>query len=321
MPNPEGGNPILPFAAHQGVMILDGGLATALEARGCDLNDELWSAKVLFEEPDLIRQVHHDFFAAGADCTTTASYQGTLEGFRHRGLSTEEGEELLRLSVGLALEARDAFWADSAHRQDRLRPLVAASIGPYGAFLADGSEYTGNYGLSAQELREFHEPRWRLLAETDADLLACETIPSATESQALLELLRDTPGRWAWMSFSCRDEVHLSDGTLLGDVVSLCHGEERVAAVGINCTAPELMPPLIAEARQRTDKPILVYPNSGEDYDAEAKVWRSDPAPLSWDMAALEWVSLGCGAVGGCCRVGPDRIARLREVLVGTKST
>lgn len=310
-------NPILRFLRHQGVMVLDGGLATALEARGCDLDDDLWSAKILIEEPELIRQVHQDFLTAGADCITTSSYQATPAGFHQRGMNDAEGAELLALSVRLAVEARDLFWDDAGNRQGRQRPLVAASIGPYGAFLADGSEYTGDYGISGSELREFHRARWQILAESDADLLACETIPTDKEARVLLSLLRETPDRWAWLSFSCRDEKHLSDGGRLRDAVELCDGEAQVAAVGINCTAPEFIPALIDEARRGTEKPILVYPNSGELYDPVEKVWYSSPSPVAWEEAPGDWVRLGCAGVGGCCRVGPERIAGLRRLLVG----
>ena len=310
-------NPILPFLEHHGLMVLDGGLATALEARGCDLNDELWSAKILIEDPEVIRQVHLDYLAAGADCIATTSYQATLAGFQRRGFSEAEGVELLSLSVRLAVEARDAFWGETANREGRQRPLVAASIGPYGAYLADGSEYTGDYGISRLELLEFHRARWRILAESDADLLACETIPTEEEADVLLELLRETPNRWAWLSFSCRDEMHLSDGGRLRDALELCDREPQVAAVGINCTAPELVPALIDEARRATEKPILVYPNSGELYDATRKVWYSAPSSLSWEEAPVEWVRRGCAGVGGCCRVGPELIAGIRRTLIG----
>lgn len=313
---PSHPNPILPFLQSQGIFLLDGGLATAMEARGCDLNDELWSAKILIEDPELIRQVHLDYLAAGADCIATASYQASLPGFRQRGLSDAEGAELLALSVTLAVEARDSFWEDAANHLGRQKPLVAASVGPYGAYLADGSEYTGNYGISESELEEFHRPRWEILAASAADLLALETIPSAEEARVLLSLLRETPARWAWVSFSCRDERHLSDGGSLRDAVTLCDGHPQVAAVGINCMAPELVPALIDEMLGFTEKPILMYPNSGELYDADGKVWYASPSPLAWDTVPREWVRRGCAGVGGCCRVGPERIAALRQLLV-----
>ncbi|NIM49271.1 MAG: homocysteine S-methyltransferase [Gemmatimonadales bacterium] len=297
-------------------MVLDGGLATALEARGFDLDDELWSAKILLDAPDAIRAVHLDFLAAGADCIATSTYQATLPGFHKRGLSDVEGVELFRLSVRLAVEARDAFWSEPGNRQGRLRPLVAASVGPYGAFLADGSEYTGRYGIGDGELHAFHRHRWHVLADSQADLLACETIPSRREAGVLLELLRETPGRWAWMSFSCRDGAHLSDGGPIIDVARACDAAPGVAAVGVNCTAPQFISSLIAEVRRGTEKPIIVYPNSGERYDAVHKSWVATQAVIDWEVATVEWYRLGAAAIGGCCRVGPEVISAMRRQLV-----
>lgn len=310
-------NPILQIVEEQGALILDGGLATALEARGCDLVDELWSAKILLEDPELIRAVHLDYLRAGADCITTASYQATLDGFRKRGLSDAAGRDLLRLSVRLALEAREAFWREESNRPGRVEPLVAASVGPYGAFLADGSEYTGHYGLSDADLLEFHRERWEVLAGEGPDLMACETIPSQQEAEVLLRLLEEIPGPWAWISFSCRDGKHLSDGGLLRDAVAACSSGTWVAAVGINCTAPEHVASLVEEARKGTDKPILVYPNSGEAYDPASKRWHATPSPSPWDAGPKAWVREGACGVGGCCRVGPGGIARIRRALLG----
>jgi len=313
---PANQNPILRVLDDQGVIVLDGGLATALEAMGCDLLDDLWSAKVLLEAPDLIRRVHLDYLRAGADCITTASYQATLPGFRRRGLTEGAGRELLALSLRLALEARELFWGEESNRRGRVEPLVAASIGPYGAFLADGSEYTGDYGVSDAELYEFHRERWEVLAPGGADLLACETIPTQREAEALLRLLAGTPNQWAWFSFSCKDGKHLCDGGRLSDAARACTSEPRVAAIGINCTAPEHVGSLIDEARTGTDKPILVYPNSGEQYDSVTKRWHSPPSSTPLEEATEEWVRRGACGVGGCCRVGPGGIAGIRRALL-----
>jgi homocysteine S-methyltransferase len=313
-------NPLGPFLAEGGSLILDGGLATELEARGYDLSDDLWSARLLLDEPAAIKALHADYLAAGADCIISASYQGTIPGFMKRGLSEGQAEGLLRLSVSLALEVRDAFWSAPANRAGRNRPLVAASIGPYGAALADGSEYTGDYDLDEEGLWLFHRRRWDILAGTAADILACETIPSRPESRALARLLAETPGRYAWFSFSCRDERHVSDGDLLAACLEPLAGMEQVAAVGINCTAPHFIPNLIAEARSVTDKPIVVYPNSGERYDIANKRWLgdSDPADFStaeFAAASQEWCQAGATIVGGCCRTGPDHIRSIRARL------
>ena len=309
-------NPLIALVRLQGRVVLDGGLATTLEARGHDLNDDLWSAKVLLEDPDAIRDVHLDFLKAGADCITTATYQATFPGLSARGLSEEASIELLVRSTDLAVEARDSFWADPENRSGRLRPLVAASIGPYGAYLADGSEYTGDYGISAADLHTFHERRWHVLAESRADLLACETIPSRLEAEVLLGLLHDTPSRWAWLSFSCRDGAHLCDSSRLEHLAELCAAEPRVAAVGINCTAPAYVSSLIGEIRKAKPKPIVVYPNSGDAYDAVDKTWTPAAHPVDWMALAYEWAELGAAGIGGCCRVQPNHISELRSGLL-----
>jgi homocysteine S-methyltransferase len=308
-------DPITPFLERQGVLLLDGGLATELEARGCDLNDPLWSARALIEAPDLVRQVHFDYLEAGADCVISASYQATVDGFVRRGRGEEEAVELLLRSVRLACQARDAFASTPAGRK-RLRPLVAASIGPYGASQADGSEYTGDYDLDEGGLIAFHRRRFEVLSGSGADLLACETIPSRAEARALTRLLRDTPEVRCWFSFSCRDGVHLADGTELRAVAAELSAFPQVLAVGVNCTAPRFVPSLIGEIRRVTDKRIVVYPNSGETYEAEGKVWLPSGEAIDFAQASEEWHGLGATLVGGCCRTGPRHIREIRERLV-----
>ncbi len=290
---------------------MDGSLATELDRRGCDMRDELWSALVLLEAPDLIRQVHADYFAAGADCAITASYQATFPGFARRGLSESQAAGLMRLSVRLAVEARDAFWVDTAHRVGRMRPFVAASIGPYGAYLADGSEYRGDYGLSEAELIAFHCPRLQVLAESGADMLACETIPCLIEARALLRLLEDFPNVSAWFSFSARDGAYISHGETLAECATLLGEHPQVAAMGVNCTAPRFIADLVKSARAVTDKPIIVYPNSGETYDAERKLWLGETSCEDFGKQARLWYDSGARIIGGCCRTTPDHIREL----------
>lgn len=310
-------NPVAAFLGRQTPMILDGGLASELEARGCDLGDDLWSAGYLLINQEAIRDVHVDYLKAGADCVIAATYQATLEGFEKRGRSHEEARSLLRQAVDLCREAR-AIFADPdspGGSSGRERPLVAASVGPYGAYLADGSEYTGDYDRDEDGLHAFHRPRFRILAGCGADLLACETIPSRAEARALARLLDETPGAWAWMSFSCRDERHLSDGSALAGVVAEVQGHERIVAVGVNCTAPRFVPSLIEEIRRTSDKPIVVYPNSGEVYDVEARHWIGEPDPGDFAARAVEWVERGASLVGGCCRTGPEHVRQIRRRL------
>jgi homocysteine S-methyltransferase len=306
-------NPITPFLQRQGALILDGGLATELERRGCDLSDELWSARLLMDDPDLIRQVHLDYYWAGADCCTSASYQASIPGFMRRGLAAEQARELIRLSVQLVIEARDQFWSVPANRAGRLRPITAASAGPYGAYLADGSEYTGDYDLDEAGLAAFHRERWGLLAGSGADILACETIPSFAEARALAGLLDETPGVFAWFSFSCRDGLRISDGTPLAECAAYLAPRDGVTAIGINCTPPHFIPDLIRAVTAVTDKPVIVYPNSGETYDPIAKCWLGEADPSEFGTFSREWRKLGAALIGGCCRTTPQHIRQISD--------
>jgi homocysteine S-methyltransferase len=306
-------NPLLPFIRRHGAFILDGGLATELEAWGCDLSDALWSARLLRDDPDVIRRAHLAYYKAGADCAITASYQASIPGFMAQGMTKSEAVSLLHLSVELALAARDEFWADEWNRRGRLRPLVAASVGPYGAYLADGSEYRGDYALDEGALRDWHRPRWRILTATAADLLACETLPSFTEAQALAALLQETPGRLAWFSFTCRDGQHISDGTPLADCAVYLDQFPQVAAIGVNCTPPRLIPDLIRAIFPVTQKPIIIYPNSGETYDAARKNWFGESVPAEFGTLSREWRKLGASCLGGCCRTRPAHIRQIRD--------
>jgi homocysteine S-methyltransferase len=312
----DGGAPHDPLSAlldQQGLVILDGGLASELEDRGHDLSDALWSARLLLDDPEAIRDVHVAYLEAGADCVVSSSYQATIEGFRRRGVGGQEARERLGLSVELARQARDAFWRTPP--SGRQRPLVAASIGPYGAALADGSEYTGSYDRDEAGLLGFHRERFALLAGAGADLLACETLPSRVEARVLLGLLDERPGCRAWFSFTARDAVHISDGTPIAEVArELDH--ERVVGVGVNCVPPSLVPGLLAELRGAIDRPLVVYPNSGQAWDATARRWdgvteRFDPAD-----ACASWRDAGARFLGGCCRVGPAAIAGMRQRLL-----
>jgi homocysteine S-methyltransferase len=300
---------LAPFLQARGTVVLDGGLATELEKAGYDLDHPLWSARLLSERPEAIAAVHRAYLEAGADCITTASYQGTIEGFVRKGASPAEARRLLRGSVEIALHARGGF----SSRQPR--PLVAASVGPYGAFLADGSEYTGAYDLDLDGLLDFHRERMRLLLDPGPDLLACETVPSALEARALALLLADLPEARAWVSFSCRDGSLLRDGTSFVDAVRRVAAVPQVVAVGVNCTAPRFVEPLLRAAATVTDKPLVAYPNSGETYDARTKAWVGTSDPLDWGERARAWRAAGARLIGGCCRTGPDHIRAVRAAL------
>ena len=311
-------SPIDPFIEKQGLLLLDGGLATELEAQGFVLDTPLWSAHLLRTHPNAIRKVHRAYLEAGADCIIAASYQASLAGFLAQGFSAHEAASLLGRAVTLANEACDQYVEGATAR---MRPLVAASIGPYGAFLANGAEYRGDYGVSKSQLRAFHEPRWAVLATSSIDLLACETIPSFQEAEVLLALLHQTPGVFAWMSFSCRDGAHISDGTSIAECAALFDDCEQVVAVGINCTAPRYIPSLIEQVRVGAPgKPVVVYPNSGEVYDGAARTWVGTSDPLDCGIAAGEWFRRGARLIGGCCRMGPRHIEAMRNALLNQDS-
>ena len=272
---------------------------------------------MLLEQPALIRQVHYDYFCAGADVAITASYQASFPGLTDRGLSYEQAADLMRLSVQLALDARSQYRADQvAHAVQRTTPLfVAASIGPYGAYLHDGSEYRGDYGLSVDELVTWHRPRFAVLAHSGADLLACETIPSQAEGEALLRLLTEFPGVSAWLSFSCCDGDHVCHGERFVDCVAMAHQCPQIVAMGVNCTAPRYVEALIKQAATVTTKPLLTYPNSGERWDAVNQCWLPGSGVADFAVAAQRWYAAGARLIGGCCRTTPADIAALARLF------
>ena len=290
-------------------MILDGGLSNALVARGHDLSDELWTASLLRDAPAEIAAVHRAYFDAGAEVATTASYQASVGGFERAGMSRAEAETLVRRSVTLAREVRDELAGDGRRR------LVAASVGPYGAVLADGSEYRGRYGISPARLRDFHLPRLELLASAGPDLLAVETIPDLDEAAVLLGLL-DEIGVPAWLSYSC-DGPATRAGQPLAEAFAVVAPSSAVLATGVNCCAPDDVLPALEVARAVTGKPGVAYPNSGQGWDSGTHTWSGTSA---YDVAlAPAWVAAGATYVGGCCQVGPGDIAALVEVLAQAK--
>lgn len=301
-------NPIEKILKDFSVIILDGALATELERRGCNINDSLWSAKILAENPDIIEKVHYDYFSAGADCAITSSYQATIEGFTKRGYSESEAIDLIQGSVQIAKKARDDFWKSEANKERRPQPIVAASVGPYGAYLADGSEYRGDYKITEKELIDFHRPRMRELIEAGADILACETIPCLLEAKAIVKLLREFPGVYCWISFSAKNALQISDGTLISECAKFLDGYEQVAAVGINCTPPQYISSLIDEIKRNSKKPVVVYPNSGEEYDADTKSWHGHSSSEGYGCSAKGWHKHGASLIGGCCRTSPEDI-------------
>lgn len=291
-------------AMADGPVVLDGGLATLLEDRGHDLGSKMWSARLLLDDPAEIVAAHHEYFAAGAQVAITSSYQASFEGFAELGLDRAGAERALRESVSCALAARSMC-------TDGLDRWVAASIGPYGAMLADGSEYRGDYGKTAAQLRDWHRPRFEVLADAGADLVAIETVPCLAEVQALVDLLAGS-GVTAWLCLTAQDG-RTRAGEMIEEAFALAGSSPEIIAVGVNCCPAPQTEDLTAMAAAITGKPVVVYPNSGETWLASSRSWSGDPSFRPADVRA--WAQAGAALIGGCCRVGPTEIRELASVL------
>ncbi len=293
------------------VVVLDGGLATELEAGGHDLSDRLWSARLLLTEPEAIEAVHLAYYRAGAQVATTASYQASVAGFESAGFDRAAALDAIRRSVALARRARETLAEETGRSTDEL--LVAGSVGPYGAMLADGSEYRGDYDIDAVALADFHRPRIEALVEAGADLLAFETIPTVREAEVLVGLLAET-GATAWLSYSCRDAASTSAGDPIAEAVAL-GDDPRVVAVGVNCTPPRHLPALLAAAGRATDRPLIAYPNRGDRWDPAGRRWVAEPSGHYDAATVASWTALGATWLGGCCGTTPADIAALADLL------
>ena len=289
------------------VLVADGGLATELEARGNDVSDSLWSARLLMDAPEQITDAHLAFFRAGAVIATSASYQASFEGFARRGLDRREAAGLMRRSIDLARAARAEMAGDGRTR------WVAASVGPYGAALADGSEYRGRYGLTVPELAAWHRPRLEVLAEAGPDMLALETVPDIDEAEALLTAISGL-GIPAWLSYSIA-AGRTRAGQSLSEAFAVAADVPEVVAVGVNCCAPAEVLAAIAGAREVTGKPVIVYPNSGEEWDARRRAWTGRSRYSAGQPR--QWMAAGAKIAGGCCRVRPADIAVIARAAAG----
>jgi homocysteine S-methyltransferase len=292
-------------------VVIDGGLATELEAQGHDLTDGLWSARLLRDEPAAIEQAHAAYMRAGARVAISASYQASVESFANAGVSEASADELLARSVELAQHARLRV---ALEEPDVAETLIAASIGPYGAILREGQEYSGDYGdVDVDELEAFHERRLRVLLSAGPDCIACETIPRADEAAILADLLDRLSAPPSWISFTCRDGESTYHGEPIELAVAAATTGESVVAVGVNCTAPEHVPELLRRAATATDLPLVAYPNGGRVWDGNDRGW----VTLGSDRLALEavgeWIAAGARIVGGCCGIGPASIHEIAE--------
>ncbi|MEW6432085.1 MAG: homocysteine S-methyltransferase [Myxococcota bacterium] len=298
-------NPLGPLLAAKRAVLFDGGMASELERRGFDLSSHLWSARLLVDAPGAIEAVQREYAEAGADVVCSASYQASREGFARVGLSAADADALITRSV---VHAREAVAG---------RALVAASLGPYGAVLADGSEYTGDYPLTVDALADFHRPRLAAALAGAPDLVLFETVPSAAEAEALARLFAEHPEVPFMVTFSTRDGAHLAHGERFAGVARALARHPNLVAVGVNCLPPDRVVPLLSSAAGLT-VPLAASPNSGETWDASARRWVGQPL-AGEDFGALVRRSLDAGAqvVGGCCRTTPADIAAARRVIDG----
>ncbi len=309
--------------ARCGSLVIDGAMSTALEALGADLNDTLWSAKVLVENPALIEQVHYDYFKAGAQAAITASYQATEAGFAKKGVGSAKAEELIGLSVTLAKQARERFLKDYPETDGR-NLIIAGAVGPYGAYLSNGAEYTGDYHLTRDEYRAFHALRVKALVEAGADLLGIETQPRLDEIEAVLSLIEDQDIT-SWVTMTLKDSGHLPDGTPLEEAARVLDANPHVEAIGLNCVKRELVEDALEALRRGTSKPLVVYPNAGRVYDPATKTWHDAPAhaghaPQSWGGFVPLWRRTGAVCIGGCCQTLPKDIVQIAQLMQGAKA-
>lgn len=304
--------------SNDSVVMLDGGLTAELERQGIRSDGLLWTAELLHRAPEALVDAHRAYLDAGAEVVISASYQASRAGFHQVGIDAQTADKLIASSVTLARQAVEDYL--QSHSGSAARH-VAASIGPYGAVLNDGSEYRGDYGVTDRVLHDFHASRLKVLDEAGADILACETIPSALEAAVLGELLHDaeTP---AWMSFSCRDENTICDGTDIQEICAALAAHPKIFALGINCTPPQFVTALIRKIRSAApDKLIVVYPNSGESYVAGENTWTGEQVLDDLVAYAKEWRAAGASLIGGCCRVGPDQISALAAAFRAEKKS
>ncbi|MBW7828779.1 homocysteine S-methyltransferase [Streptococcus thermophilus] len=302
-------------------LILHGALGTEMEALGYDISGKLWSAKYLLEKSEVIQELHETYVAAGADLITTSSYQATLPGLVEAGLTEKAAEQIIALTVRLAKAARDKVWGalNETEKAKRPYPLISGDVGPYAAYLANGSEYSGDYGkITINELKDFHRPRIQILLDQGVDLLALETIPNRLETQALIELLAEEfPEAEAYMSFTVQIPDAISDGNSLAEMAKLVSQSNQILAVGINCSSPLLYNQALSFL-ENTGKALITYPNSGEVYDGDSQTWKSkDKDALTLVEHSKYWhAHFGVKILGGCCRTRPNDIKALYQEFI-----
>lgn len=293
---------------NRGPVVSDGAMATELEKRGVATNSALWSATAMLDHPDAIQAVHQSYLDAGAKIMTTNTYQANVPAFEQAGIAAAQARQLIQQAVTIAHTARDASHVTDA--------VIAGSIGPYGAYLADGSEYTGAYQLTPSAYQDFHRERLALIMAAGVDVLALETMPRLDEVQALVQLITTT---WTqqpyWVSFSIKDPQTLCDGTSLAVAAKWVAAQPNVVAVGVNCTTLENIAPALATLKAAVAVPLIVYPNSGDQYDPVTKTWQETHLSHQFASFVPQWLAAGARIIGGCCRTTPKDIATVARAL------
>jgi homocysteine S-methyltransferase len=303
-----------PFGFER-VVVLDGGMSTALEVHGVDLSGRLWTARAIDGDPETVVAAHLDFLRAGARVLITASYQASLEGFRRAGIDADRGERLLRRTADLARRARDRFADERPEVAETV--LIAGSIGPYGAMLAGGQEFTGDYGegVGLRELEAFHRPQIEILWDAGVDLLAVETLPRVDEAAAIVSLLAGIPQARAWLSFTGGVDARTAAGDDIAEGAAIADSSTAVVAVGVNCTPPAHVIPLLVRLRDRTDLPLVVYPNAGGIWEPGSRAWSASERDRFSPEEVRSWVDAGARLIGGCCGIGAQGIRGIADAL------
>ena len=296
-------------------VVLDGAMSTPLEKLGADTNNDLWTAKALIDNEELVYEVHKMYFEAGADLIITDTYQANVQAFEKVGYSEKEARNLIKKAVKIAQKARD----DYENRTGK-HNYIAGTIGPYGAYLANGSEYRGYYELSAEEYQQFHLPRIEELVNAGVDILAIETQPKLDEVLAILELLKEKyPQQKVYVSYTLSDDDTISDGTPLPRAIHALEDYSQVIAVGINCVKLELVEPALKNMKEITDKHLIVYPNSSAVYDPKSKTWSQPKTSATFEELIPNWYEAGARIIGGCCTTGPKEIKAVADFIKRNK--
>lgn len=289
-------------------LTLDGGMGSELEQQNINVDNNLWSASALIQSPGTIAKIHQHYFDAGAQGAITDTYQAHVATFLAQGFDSHKAYELIDTAVHLAKEGLALSTQDDG--------LIIGSVGPYGAYLANGAEYTGDYHLSKQAYQDFHRQRIERLVQDGVDLIGLETMPNFTEAQALSELLEtEFPETPAYLSFSIKDGNTLCDGTSLATAVGYFEKYAQIKAIGVNCTAPDNILTALQAIQPQTTKQIIIYPNAGDTYDPQTKQWVDDYGPIDWQELVPQWLNQGATIIGGCCRTTPKDITAIKQAI------